>query len=134
MHASINKINILIVDDEFVFRELNKKQINSYLKDNVNFEIFVAEGLEKALEIAKKVTIDVVFTDMQMDNKRDCGLALTRKIKSINMNTHVFITSNAILNYLQDRSDAAGLSGIFQLPLNEADLKIAFGHYMHGHK
>lgn len=132
MEDSLNKINILIVDDEFVFRELNKRRIRSFLKNEVNYEIFVAEGFEKALEIAKKVTINVVFTDMQMDGIRDCGLKLTQKIKSIHPHTRVFIASNAILDYLQDKDDAAGLSGIFQLPLDEKDLEIALGHYVQG--
>ncbi len=132
MGDSLNKINILIVDDESVFRELNKRRIRSFLKNEVNYEIFVAEGFEKALEIVKKVTINVVFTDMQMDGIRDCGLKLTRKIKSIHQHTRVFIASNAILDYLQEKAGAAGLSGIFQLPLDNEDLEIALGHYVQG--
>lgn len=121
------KLRILVVDDQFVFREINKKRISTYLQDRVvEYEIFTADGLENALEIVKKISFDVVFTDLKMNGNYDGGLILTREIKAFNPNSDVFIVSNANMEDIAENARAAGANGCFQMPITIFDLKIAF--------
>ncbi len=120
------KLRILVVDDQFVFREINKKRISTYLQDRVEYEIFTADGLENALEIVKEISFDVVFTDLKMNGNYNGGLILTHEIKALNPNTDVFIVSNANMEDIAENARAAGAKGCFQMPITIFDLKSAF--------
>lgn len=124
------KITILVVDDEFIFRELNKKRIDDFLKDQFNYDILTADGLENALEIVENKAIDLVFTDMYMDGRDDSGLYLADRIKALNAETKVFIVSNANLDHIEEKAGKYNTSGCFQLPLHINDLETAFRHLL----
>lgn len=123
-------VTILVVDDEFIFRELNKKRIDVFLKHKIGYDIFTASGIENALEIAANRPIDLVFTDMCMNGRQDSGLCLAGRIKSLNNNTEVFIVSNANLEHIEQKSAGLNTAGCFQLPLHEADLESAFRNFL----
>jgi response regulator of citrate/malate metabolism len=124
------RLTILVVDDEFIFRELNKKRIDDFLKERIRYEILTASGFENALEIITNRSIDLVFTDMFMDGKEDSGICLADKIKSLNDNTKVFIVSNADMEYIREKADCLSTSGCFQLPLCKGDLESAFRNFI----
>lgn len=130
MNRNKAKLTILVVDDEFIFRELNKKRIVDFLKDRTSYDILTADGSEKALEILKKRSIDLVFTDMRMDGKDDSGLNLIRKIKALSSDTQVFIVSNGNLEHILEKASTVDATGCFQLPLHRIDLESAFFNHL----
>jgi CheY-like chemotaxis protein len=124
------RLTILVVDDEFIFRELNKKRIDDFLKERVCYDILTANGFEHALEIVANQSIDIVFTDMFMNGRDDSGLCLAARIKSFNTYTKVFIVSNADLEHIKKKADGLNASGCFQLPLRQGDLETAFRDFI----
>lgn len=131
MNAHKEKLNILVVDDEFIFRELNKIRIDAFLQNKIYYDIFTADGIKNALEIVTNRSIDLVFTDMCMNGRQDSGLTLADRIKSLNNRTEVFIVSNANLKDIEKK--AAGLknvAGCFQLPLHKGILESAFRNFI----
>lgn len=126
MIKSKTKITILVVDDQFVFREVHKMHIAAYLKDKTDYEILTANGLNEAHEVAQKIYFDAVFTDLHMDDKHDCGYILAEKIKAMNPQTMVYIVSNADLDSIEKIAEKAGATGCFQIPLKDLDLKQVF--------
>lgn len=121
-----NKLAVLIVDDEFVFRELNKKFITAYLTEKIKHNIFTANCPEDALEIVKQNNIDIVFSDLLMNGTIDCGFNLASQIKKLNPKTQVFIVSNAAPNSLNEKENAIPVNGCFQMPLKQVDLESVF--------
>jgi CheY-like chemotaxis protein len=130
MNTPKERLTILVVDDEFIFRELNKKRIDDFLKNKIDYDILTASGIKKALEIAENKSIDLVFTDLCMDDREDSGLFLADKLKSLNSSTEVFIVSNANLEHIEDKALGSNASGCFQLPLQKGDLESAFGNFI----
>ena len=130
MNTHKARLTILVVDDEFIFRELNKKRIDDFLKERIRYEILTACGFENALEIVANRSIDLVFTDMFMDGKEDSGVCLADKIKSLSNNTKVFIVSNADMEYIKEEAGCLKASGCFQLPLCRSDLESAFRNFI----
>jgi CheY-like chemotaxis protein len=130
MNTSKARLTILVVDDEFIFRELNKKRIDDFLKERVCYDILTANGFEHALEILANRSIDLVFTDMFMNGKDDSGVCLADRIRSFNHHTKVFIVSNADLKYIKEKADDLNAQGCFQLPLRQKDLETAFRDFI----
>jgi response regulator of citrate/malate metabolism len=130
MSTDEGKLTILVVDDEFIFRELNKKRIHDFLKQRIRYDIFTANGIENALEIIINESIDLVFTDMFMDGREDSGAWLAERVKSLSSTTKVFIVSNADLEYIREKADRLSTSGYFQLPLCKGDLESAFRSFI----
>lgn len=130
MKTHKERLTILVVDDEFIFRELNKKRIDDFLKNKIDYEILTASGIKKALEIAENRPLDLVFTDMCMDDREDSGLFLAGKLKSLNSSAEVFIVSNANLEHIEDKTLGSNVSGCFQLPLHKGDLESAFRNFI----
>jgi response regulator of citrate/malate metabolism len=121
-----DKITILVVDDEFIFRELNKMRINDFLKERVDYKIFTATGFEDAIEILKNRPTDLVFTDMFMDGKENSGIGLADRIKEISDSTKVFLVSNAGLRHIKKNAIGTNVLGCFQQPLRKIDMEFAF--------
>ena len=130
MNTPKARLTILVVDDEFIFRELNKKRIDDFLKERVRYDILTANGFEHALEIVVNQSIDLVFTDMFMNGREDSGLCLADRIKSFNNNTKVFIVSNADLKHIKEKANGLNAQGCFQLPLSQKDLETAFRDFI----
>jgi CheY-like chemotaxis protein len=130
MNTHKTGLTILVVDDEFIFRELNKRRIDDFLKERVCYNILTANGLEHALEIVAHKSIDLVFTDMFMNGRDDSGLCLADRIKSFNNNTKVFIVSNADLKHIKEKANGWYAHGCFQLPLCQKDLETAFRDFI----
>ena len=77
-------IRILVVDDELAQREL----VSGFLKKQ-GFEVAVTGSGEKALELFRQETFDLVLTDQKMPNMS--GLDLLQAIHAINPETAVVL-------------------------------------------
>ena len=77
--GGVAMINILIVDDEKHIREELNYLLSKFDDVNICAE---AETGKEALEIVKKIKIDVVFLDIQLRNSK--GMLVAKKITDIN--------------------------------------------------
>jgi len=106
--------NILIVDDEFVIRELCQKALKGY-------NVFQAGTCGDALRMYEKESIDLVLTDVMMPG--GTGLDLLRKVKQADPTAVViimtgFVEKDVILGALKEDAD-----DFLDKPLNLLQLK-----------
>ena len=81
-----NRFHILVVDDEPVQREL----IGGFLKKQ-SFEVTLADGAERALELFRQDAFDLILTDQKMANMS--GLDLLQAVHTINPETPVMVVT-----------------------------------------
>ncbi len=79
-----NRFHILVVDDETAQREV----VSGFLKKQ-GFDVTSAESGEKALELFRQESFDLVLTDQKMPNMS--GLDLLQSVHSINPETAVIL-------------------------------------------
>jgi len=79
-----NRFHILVADDEPAQREM----VSGFLKKQ-GFEVIAADSGEKALELFRQDTFDLVLTDQKMANMS--GLELLQAVHSINPETPVIL-------------------------------------------
>lgn len=84
INKKIEQASILIVDDESSQREI----LAGYLRKK-GHKVFTADSVDNALELYKKNTIDIIFTDLKMHPKT--GIDLLREIKQLNSNAFIII-------------------------------------------
>jgi signal transduction histidine kinase len=106
--------SVLIVDDEAIIRDLCGKVLKGY-------RVLEAGNGEEALEIFRKVPVDVILTDVMMP--RMGGLELLRKVKELEPTVLVvvmtgFAEKDVILNALKADAD-----DFITKPLNLLQLK-----------
>ena len=106
--------NILIVDDEFVIRELCERALKGY-------NVFQAGTCGDAVHMYEKESIDLVLTDVMMPG--GTGLDLLRKVKNIDPTAVViimtgFVEKDVILGALKEGAD-----DFLDKPLNLLQLK-----------
>lgn len=82
----LKKITVLYVEDD----ENTREEIAFFLEKFVK-TLFIAENGEKGLELYKKNHPDLVITDIQMPVMN--GIDMARKIKSINKNVPIMVTT-----------------------------------------
>ena len=80
----MNRLSILIIDDE----EVQRESVGSYLKKR-EYDIYTAENGEKGIDYILKNIVDVVLTDFRMPGLN--GLELLKKIKEINPEIDVVV-------------------------------------------
>ena len=80
----MNKLSILIIDDE----EVQRESIGSYLKRR-DYDIHTSENGENGIEYVFKNVVDIVLTDFRMPGLS--GLEVLKKIKEINPEIDVVI-------------------------------------------
>jgi DNA-binding NtrC family response regulator len=80
----INKLSVLIIDDE----EVQRESIGSYLKRR-EYDIHTSENGEKGIDYVLKNVVDIVLTDFRMPGLS--GLDVLKKIKEINPDIDVVI-------------------------------------------
>lgn len=115
----MNKGKILIVDDE-----KDILQIFAYALKEEGYELFTAENVKQAVEIAKQQRIDLVFTDLIMS--RETGVEVCKEIKKINSNTEVVLFSGYEeqgVKYQVDFVEAGGREEWLRKPVSLDELK-----------
>jgi len=107
---------ILIVDDEFVIRELCAKALRDYA-------VFHAGSCDEAMRVYEKESIDLILTDVMMPG--GTGLDLLRKVKEIDPTAVViimtgFVEKDIILEALKEGAD-----DFINKPINLLQLRTA---------
>ncbi len=80
----MNKISVLIIDDE----EAQRESISGFLKRR-NYIVSTAEDGENGVEVVRNNVVDIVLTDFRMPGLN--GLEVLRKIKEINPEIDVVV-------------------------------------------
>jgi len=93
---------IIIVEDDPMISEIYQKKFS-----DSGFEVFVVDGAEKALAVAKTERIDVVMTDLIMP-KMD-GFQLIEKLRGGEYDTDIQIIVTSNLSQREDREKAMNL-------------------------
>ena len=121
------RLSVLVVDDQSIFRDLHKARLSSFLdKNNVKHDISTAEGMKSALKIAKNKHLDIMLTDLQMDDQCDCGLQLSRKLSELSPSVKIFIFTNSDITSLRKKAVSVGVTECFQMPMEESHLQAIF--------
>lgn len=94
------KRRILVIDDNEAVRGLLVQMLGAIIEDG--HEIHSAESGEKAIDLARQISFDGVFTDMQMSGMD--GLQTFRELKRLNPDTVVIIMTGGAP---QEKIDAA---------------------------
>lgn len=113
--------SILVVDDEEWIREGTMLKLK---KSEFPFStIYGAGSGEEALEIIKNNNIDIVITDIRMDNID--GLELVAKVKEINDSIEFIIISGYSEFKYAERGINMGVKGYLLKPTTSEDLNMA---------
>jgi len=117
------KINILVVDDEGIMRQL----LADVLKD-AGYNVWTAESGEEALKIAEKMEFEVVLTDLRMPGMT--GIEVLKKFKEKNTNICVIvITAYASVESAVEAMKIGAYDYITK-PFNLEEIKIIIGRAM----
>lgn len=113
-------MNILIVDDEFpIVRGIVKiLEMEEWIEKN---QIFTAYGRDQALQIMEKEKIDLLFTDIKMQN--GSGLSLLSKMEERNINCiRIIITSYPSFEFAQEAIEL-GVDGYLLKPVTKENIR-----------
>ncbi len=97
--ASFHPMTVLIVDDEWAIREVLQKALSQ-----AGYVCHIAESAEQALEIFRKIHVDILVTDIKMSGMD--GIQLIRKIRE----THD--TSSIVMTGYQSRFSYEDVVGV----------------------
>ncbi len=111
-------VNILIVDDEIMIRDLLEAAL-----ERTSYQCQFAENGEHALQIFQKQPFDILLTDIDMP-KMD-GIELSKTVLS-NYNTDIIVMTGQIRSYQYDGIVNIGVSDFVEKPFspNEMILRI----------
>jgi DNA-binding response OmpR family regulator len=106
---------ILVVDDEAEIRSLLKEFLESK-----NFEVWLAEDGQKAIELAEKQTPDLVITDLLLPKEH--GIDVLHQIKDRFFIPVIAISGIYKKNEIMEDVEDIFLDGFYEKPLNLEDL------------
>lgn len=109
------KGKILIVDDEESVREL----FSGVFTDE-DYEVIEAENGEQALDILKKIDIDVIFLDLKLFGMN--GIDLCRQIRETKPISMIFAVTGWAPLFEIEECREAGFDDYFEKPLDMAIL------------
>ena len=119
--------HILVVDDELAQREL----VSGFLKKQ-GFEVAVTGSGEKALELFRQESFDLVLTDQKMPNMS--GLDLLQAIRAINPETAVILMTAYGSIEAAVSSIKGGATDYLTKPLNLDELLFRIGQASERHR
>lgn len=113
-----DKLNVFIVDDEYLIRNLIKMKVNW---EKVNMEVIGECGnAEDALNMLDELKPDIIFTDICMPSMN--GIEFSKVIKDKHPNTKiVVVTGYDDFNYARD-SVRIGVSDYILKPINSDEI------------
>lgn len=121
--CQIEKLKILIAEDDKISRILILKVIKSFSK-----EILIAKTGLEALQICRKnPDIDLVLLDMQMPQMS--GYEATRKIRKFNPNVIILAQTAFALEGDKEKTIEAGCNGYISKPIKKEELSRLIRHY-----
>ncbi|SHK38411.1 response regulator [Tepidibacter formicigenes] len=106
---------LLIVDDELGLRSL----LSSLFSEE--YEVYLAEDGEQALDIVKGNRVDLILLDMRL--KRMDGLEILENIRKYDEEVKVFILTAFTDSKKVDRLHELRIEGILQKPFDIFELK-----------
>lgn len=116
-------MKVLLVDDEPLIIEGIEKLLNKI--ENIHLRIFKTTSSIEALEILKKVSIDILVTDIRMPNID--GLVLAKKARNIREQLKIiFVSSYDDFSYLKE-AIVIGSSNYILKPIDPSELTATFG-------
>ena len=112
----MNKKNlILVVDDEAEIRSLLKEFL-----EGKNYEVWLAEDGQKAIELAEKLTPDLVITDLLLPKEH--GIDVLHQIKERFFIPVIAISGIYTKKEIMEDVDDVFLDGFYEKPLNLEDM------------
>jgi two-component system chemotaxis response regulator CheY len=108
--------NILVVDDEFFFRQILTKM----LTDDGYIVVAEAADGDEAVVKFREFTPDLVFMDIYMPNKN--GIEATKEIISINSAAKIIICSGTGYDDDIEAALKAGARGVIFKPFDDAEI------------
>jgi CheY-like chemotaxis protein len=116
-------VEILIVDDETIYRSALAGWIEEAPELNPLCKIHHAQGSDEALTVLKNHTIDLIITDIDMGPKSLTGFELVKDLRS----THqfkglIFVHSNRIVPDDHRRAGDLGADGFLPKPMAKGQL------------
>ncbi len=107
-------VNILIVDDESMIRDLLEVALQ-----RTHYQCHFAENGEKALQLIQNQPIDILLTDIDMP-KMD-GIELSRLVLS-SFNTDIIVMTGQIQSYQYDKIVNIGVSDFVEKPFSPKEI------------
>ncbi|MBW1643289.1 MAG: response regulator [Deltaproteobacteria bacterium] len=111
---------ILVIDDEKPTLKMFRLFLNAY-----GYEVFIAEDGQTGLEIYKKESPEIVFTDIKMPGMD--GIEVLRKIKEINPLTEVIVVTGHGDMDLAIQALNLGATDFINKPIGKIALDSALG-------
>jgi DNA-binding response OmpR family regulator len=106
---------ILVVDDEPEIRSLLKEFLESK-----NYEVWLAEDGQKAIELAEKLTFDLVITDLLLPKEH--GIDVLHQIKDRFFTPVIAISGIYKKDEIMEDVEDIFLDGFYEKPLNLEEL------------
>lgn len=110
-------INLLIVDDEPLFRRSLRSLLNQNREVRDKVSVAEASSGEEALALFEKTRFDVVIADVMLGEKKMNGFDFTRKLLARYPRKTVLIHSNLRLSDGQKLAQESGASGFLPKPM-----------------
>lgn len=108
----MKKLNILLVEDNDILRQIQTKVFQGY-----GHEILAVESAESALTVLHQKKFDLILMDLVMP-KMD-GFECTKKIKALQIQTPIVALSGNNSDEIQGDCLLAGMSGFLAKPTNK---------------
>ena len=112
----LNKINILVVEDNKINQMITKKILS---KMNLNCE--VVDNGEDAVDKIKENTYDIVLMDIHMPGIS--GIEATKRVRSFNKELTIFALTAVTLEDKMQEFDEAGFDDIISKPFKQEDFE-----------
>jgi excisionase family DNA binding protein len=123
-NSAKTKASILVVDDEEIVRLLLKESL-----EELGHQVTTAENAAIALEIVRKMDLDLAFLDLKMPGMD--GAELFRQIKAVKPGLAVVIITGYPDSEMMARALAQGPFGVMNKPFGESDIITAVHNFLH---
>ncbi len=117
---------ILVVDDRW-----ENRSVITQLLAPLGFELIEAENGAEGLEIAKRISPDLIITDLLMPTMD--GFEMTRQMRALPMyqDLPIVATSASVFQFDRNKSQAAGCSDFLPKPIEADALLAKLQKYLH---
>lgn len=111
MLKNLKSLTILYVEDDKLTQNLIKKALEHLVK-----EVYLAKDGMEGLKLYKKISPDIVLTDMYMPNMD--GLEMSRKIKELNQKQAIGLFTGDEKEELHQQAQLLNIDVYILKPLN----------------